>query len=109
VFDSGIQDEARDRLLAGTLGWGQCHGARLECRIEYGTARDFFPIVIFVVHPEDRDRIGVVFARGPPRELNGRDGLQQREQRPTKCPGLLARDDGDGARIGECGGRFTRR
>jgi hypothetical protein len=41
-------------------------------------------------------------------EFHRREGLQQREEGPAKEPGLLAGDDGDGARIGQPCGRRAR-
>jgi hypothetical protein len=50
--------------------------------------------VIFRVHPEHRDRRDAVLGLDAARQLNRRDGFEQRVERPAKQPGLLTGDDG---------------
>ena len=57
--------------------------------------------MVLGVDPEDGHGGNVVILRHLLRELQRRQRLQQREERAAEEPRLLARDDGDGAAVGE--------
>ena len=100
LFDAAVERQRGDRQLAGALRLGQRDGPRLELAIEHGAAPHLVPVVILGIDPEDRDGRDAVRRGSLARELDGRDCLQQREERSAEGTGLLARDDGDG--VGVC-------
>ena len=101
VLDPGVQRQRRDRSLASALWFRQRDRVRLEARIEHRTARDLIPVVIFGIDPENRNDVGLMIASGPAGELDGGDGLQQREERAAEGPRLLPGQDRDRSGVGE--------
>ena len=69
--------------------------------IEHRTARDLIPVVIFAIDPEDRNDVGLMIVSGPAGELDGGDGLQQREERAAEDPRLLPGQNRDRSGVGE--------
>ena len=72
---------------------------RTERSVEHVARLHLVPVVIFRINPEDGDGRHVMFGGGALGQSNGGQGLEQREERPSEQPGLLAGDDGDGSRI----------
>ena len=93
VLDAAIQHERGNRSLAGALGLGQRDRVRLEAWVEPRTAGDFLPVVIFGVDPEHRNDFCLLFACGVAGQLDGGDGLEQREERSAEGAGLLSGED----------------
>ncbi len=100
------QAQGPNRQFPGPLRTGERHGVGVESLVEHGTARHFFPVVILGIHPEERDDGHAESRLGAPRQLQAGQGLEEREQRPAECSGLLPRDHGHASRIPQPVGRF---
>ena len=93
--DRIVEPDRRDRPRVHHQLAGQRDGARRQRLVEDRARPDLVPVVIFRVDPEDRDRGHAVLARDLLGELERRQRLEQRVERPAEEPGLLAGDDGD--------------
>ena len=108
MSDAGVQKQGGDGSLAGAFGFGKREGVGLEVRIEHRTLRDFFPVVILGIDPENGHDLRLLLARGAAGELDGGDGLEQREEWAAEGARLLAGDDGDGVALDELLGGLAR-
>jgi len=90
-----------DRDVSGAGGCGQRDRAPLQVGIEDRHRRDFVPIVIFRLDPEDGNRHDLVFPGNVCGEFCGGQRLVEREQRAAEQSRLLSRDNRDGTGIGE--------
>jgi hypothetical protein len=99
-----LDHEPCDRAVAGPLERTELDGVRLLLVVEHRTAAHFLPVVVFRIDPEHRHGAHAALGGDRAGELDGRDGLVERVERPAEEPGLLAGDDGHGGLVGE-GGR----
>ena len=82
--------------------------ADVQVRVEHAAALHFVPVVVFGIDPEDR-AAGTPCRRRPVGQPDGRDRLEQGEQRTAEERRLLTGHHRDGPRIaklGGCGDRF---
>jgi hypothetical protein len=76
---------------------------RLHLGVEDAARFDLVPVVILGVDPEHGDRGYAMLGANLLGQSNGRQRLQQREERPTEQTGLLPGDDGHGLRVPKSG------
>ncbi len=93
--------ERADRVRAGPVRRGRLDDAQRQLGVEDGRRADLVPVVILRVDPEDRDGARPVLPLDAGREPDGGDRLEEREQRSTEEPGLLASDDRHRRRVSE--------
>jgi hypothetical protein len=101
AFDRRVETDPRDRDLVRALRSRQRDRSILEVGVENVAGTDLVPVVILRIDPEHRHGRHAVLGCDAGGELDRRDGFEQREERTAEESGLLAGDDGDGARIAQ--------
>jgi hypothetical protein len=101
VFNAFGERHGRDRNPAGVGRRGEGDCLPLAIGIQDRTTGDLVPIVVLSIDPEDTHHRHAVLPRQPVGHLDGCQRFQQGEQRAAEQSGLLARDDGHRAWIGE--------
>ena len=90
---AGRQRQGRDRTRPGPRRRADADGLRRQLGVEHRTPGDLVPVVILGVDPEHRHRGDAVRRLDRARQLDGGQGLEQREDGAAEGAGLLAGGD----------------
>ena len=108
VLDAAVEHERRDHLRPRAGDIRQRYPMKGKIRIEDVGGTDFVPVVIFLVHPEQRHRGHAVLLADPGGQLDRGDGFQDGVEGAAEETCLLAGDHRHGPRVLQLGGGASR-